>query len=70
MKITYDQTVDAMRIDFQRGNYEVSEEVGEGIIIDMNSEGKIIAIEILDASEKMSSESLKQVVIGSPFTIN
>ena len=33
MKITYDQTVDAMRIDFQRGNYEVSEEVGEGIII-------------------------------------
>ena len=33
MKITYDSEADAMRIKFQEGKYEVSEELRDGIIV-------------------------------------
>jgi len=53
MKINFDPEADAMRIKFQEGEYEVSKEVEEGIIIDITKDNKIIAIEILDVSDKM-----------------
>ena len=66
MKISYDQKADAMRINFQEGEYDVSEEVGEGIIIDMTKDGKVMAIEMLDVSERMPKESAENIIIGLP----
>lgn len=67
MKITYDPKADAMNIKFQEGKYEISKEIADGIIIDYTKSGKIIRIEILDASKRMPKDSLKNLIIGTPI---
>ena len=63
MKVRYDKEVDAMYIYAESGEYEVSEEVGDGVIIDISKDGKVIGIEILDVSEKFSPNILKSIVL-------
>ena len=62
MKVRYSKEVDAMYITVDTGEYEVSEEVGEGIVLDFTKEGKLIGIEILDASEKISKDNFNKIV--------
>ena len=66
MKITYDPKADAMNIKFQKGKYDISKEVAQDIIIDYIKTGKVIRIEILNASKRMPKESIKDVVVGMP----
>lgn len=54
MRITYDESVDIIYIRFREGDYEESDEVSEGVIVDFDKEGKPMAIEILDASKMLS----------------
>ncbi len=61
MKITYDKKADAANIVFQKGKYHVSEEIGEGVVVDYTKNGKIISIEILDVSKRMPKKSLHDV---------
>jgi len=63
MKVRYDKEIDAMFIRFQEGEYEGSKEIGDGIVIDLDKEGKVLGIEILDASEKISQENLRNIVL-------
>jgi len=67
MKITYDPNVDAMNIHFQKSKYSISEEIAEGIIIDMTKDGKVISIEILDVSKRMPKKSIQDVTVGIPM---
>jgi uncharacterized protein YuzE len=62
MEIKYDKEVDAMYITFEKGEYEVSEEIGDGIVFDVSKKGKLIGIEVLDASEKLSHPVLKRIL--------
>ena len=64
MKIKYDSKADAMNIIFQKGKYDISKEVADGIIIDMGEKGKILSIEILDVSKRMPKESIEDVTVG------
>lgn len=64
MKIIVDSKNDIMRIKFQEGEYEISKEVGDGIVIDMTKDNKIIAIEILDVSEKIPKKEIKEITVG------
>ena len=64
MKINFDPEADAMRIKFQEGEYEISKEVSDGIIIDTTKDNKIMAIEILDVSDKMSQKTLRNITFG------
>ncbi len=64
MKISFDPKKDVIRIKFQEGKYKISKEVDEGIIIDMTKDNKIMAIEILDISEKIPKNNLKEITIG------
>ncbi len=64
MKINFDSKADIIRIKFQEGEYEISKEVEEGIIVDMAKDNTIMAIEILDVSEKMPNRNLKDITIG------
>jgi uncharacterized protein YuzE len=50
VRITYDESVDIMYIRLREGDYEESDELSDGIIVDFDKEGKPMAIEILDAS--------------------
>jgi len=65
MKIRYDKEADAMYIYAEEGVYEVSEEVGDGLIIDISKDGKIIGLEILDASEKFSPQVFKNITLNN-----
>ncbi len=53
-----------MRIQFREGKHAVSKEVDEGIIIDMAKDNKIMAIEILDASQKIPKREIKEITVG------
>ena len=64
MKVRYDKEVDAMYVYVEEGTPEYSEEVGEGVIVDFSEDGKIVGMEILDASEKFSPASLKKMLIS------
>jgi len=64
MKIKYDSKADAMNIIFQKGKYDISKEVADGIIIDIGKKGKILSIEILDVSKRMPKESIEDVTVG------
>ena len=65
MKINFDPKHDIMRIKFQEGKYEISKEVDEGIVIDMTKDNKIMAIEILDVSEKITKKAIKEIPISA-----
>jgi len=54
MRITYDEKADALYIAFGEGPTTV-EEVAEGIALDWDGEGRLLGIEILDASKRVAS---------------
>ena len=62
MRIEYDKDVDAAYIyiagDIEDGEAKKTIELNENIIIDFNEQGKLLGIEILDASKIMNKRSL------------
>lgn len=55
MNITYDPSVDILRIILEESDIDESDEEIEGIIIDYNASGKLVGIEILDASQRVDN---------------
>ncbi len=51
--IKYWKDIDVLNIEVKKGDYEYSEEVAEGVILDIGKDGDIMAIEILDATKRM-----------------
>lgn len=58
MKVHYDEQADAVYIRFRSARYYESDEIKDGIILDYDKRGKIIGIEILDASTHLLPEEL------------
>ena len=54
MKVIFDPQTDSMSLIFREDEIADSDEVKEGVIIDYNKDGKIVSMEILDASEQIS----------------
>ena len=50
MRFHYDKKIDALYIRFNEKGYFESDEVRDGIIFDYDKKGKIIGIEVLNAS--------------------
>ena len=59
MKVTYDEEVDIMRIVFSEQAIEESDEEKPGLIFDYSKQGKIVSMEILEAS-KITAPALVQ----------
>lgn len=55
MKSRYDPTVDALSIRLSESSVVESEEVRPGVIIDFDAEGRIVGLEILDASKHVAA---------------
>jgi len=63
MRITYDPEVDAMSIVF-RETTVTTKHLGEGIAADLDAQGQLAGIEILDAVRRFGGrETLRQLVI-------
>jgi len=58
MKITYDKQVDAIYIGLSNFKPEGVIEVADGINIDVTPKGKVVGIELLDATQKVSLDTL------------
>lgn len=50
MKMNYDPKVDAMYIELAKGKYSKTRKVSDVILVDEDKDGKVLGIEILDAT--------------------
>lgn len=55
MKMKYDPKVDAVYIDLAKGKYEASRKISDSIVVDEDKKGKVLGIEILDATKNISA---------------
>lgn len=62
MRFHYDNTMDAFSITFHEGVYAESDEVKDGVILDYDEDGKIMGIEILDASKNFAPPFAESIV--------
>jgi uncharacterized protein YuzE len=69
MKITYDPETDTLTIRLKNVHISESDELQEGIIADYDAKGKIVGLEILDASERVTEpQNLLFESMGHPIT--
>jgi len=67
MHVRIDHAADAVYLNLTDRPIEGSEEVAEGIIVDYDAEGRIVGVEILDASKRTNDpDALKQFSFEVP----
>jgi uncharacterized protein YuzE len=59
MKLIVDKESDALYFRLDESSIIESEEVEPGIILDFNSNGKVVGVEMLSLSERIKPEQLK-----------
>jgi uncharacterized protein YuzE len=62
VRVEYDSKADAMYIWLRKARYEISEELAENVIIDLDKNGRIIGIEILDATKNLGKELINKIL--------
>jgi uncharacterized protein YuzE len=55
MKTTYDPEEDALYVRFADSQVVESEEVADGVVLDFDAEGRIVAFELLDTRKHLSA---------------
>lgn len=65
MKVIYDTETDVMDLILSDEGVSESDEIRDGVIVDYSISGKIVSIEILDASQKIADPKGIQYEIKS-----
>ncbi len=55
MKFKYDTKVDAVYIELAKGKYESTRKISDVILVDEDKKGKVLGIEILDATKNINA---------------
>lgn len=63
MKIEHDREADALYIQFRPAHPEGNMEIEDGVTVDLDGEGHIVGIEILDASDRLGIKALVNLTI-------
>lgn len=63
MKIEYSKSVDALYIKLRTAKIVDSRDIEEGVTVDLDENGHIVGLEILDASEKLNISDLVNISI-------
>ena len=58
MKITYDKEADAMYIELSTAPFAKNKEVDSRTILDLDSKGNVLGIELLDVSKRIPPKEL------------
>src|SRR3989304_8643561 len=67
MRVRVDHSADAVYVNLTDRPIKDSEEVADGIVVDYDAEGRIVGIEILDASKRNNNpDVLKQFSFELP----
>ncbi len=68
MEISYDKEADAMYIEFRKGEFAKNKKVDDFTIIDLDKDGKILGIELLEVSTRIPIESLSEIHVKNLLT--
>ena len=60
MRVRVDHGADAVYLNLTDRAIEASEEVADGIVVDYDAEGRIVGVEILDASKRSGDSAALQ----------
>ena len=63
MKINYDKEADAVYIELAKGEFEKNRKIDDFTILDMDKEGNILGIELLEVSKRFSAEALEKIYV-------
>ena len=63
MKIKYDKKTNAVYLELAEGSYEVSRKVSDDILVDEDKHGKILGIELLDATKNIKEFDPKKITL-------
>jgi len=55
MKIQYDSKIDAVYIELAKGDYKNTRKISDAVLVDEDKNGKVLGIEILDATENIKA---------------
>ena len=70
MRITYDPEADALYIELRHATPHDSIDLEEGVTADLDENGHVIGLEVLDARERLGSEALGSIAIEKlPLTL-
>ncbi len=58
-----------MYIEFRKGEFAKNKKVDDFTIIDLDSEGNILGIELLDVSKRIPAESLTEVSVKNLIAV-
>jgi uncharacterized protein YuzE len=61
MKLTIDRKADALYLDLDESPAAESEEISPGVILDYNVDGKVVGIEMLYLSKRVTEEKLRRM---------
>ncbi len=64
MKVKYDQEVDVLTIRFSDVPVEESDQDKPGVILDYDKDGKIVGIEILNASKQIENPKVLEYAVA------
>lgn len=64
MKVKYDKSVDILYIRLTDEVIDESDEAQPGFVIDYDSEGEVVGIEIMNASKKMRQPAMVELEIA------
>ena len=62
VRVEYREKSVAMYIWLRRAKYDISEELAENVIMDLDKRGRIIGIEVLDASKNIWKELVTKIL--------
>ena len=62
VRVEYDQKADAMYIWLRKTKHEKRAEPAENVVIDLDKNGRIIGIEVLDASKNLGKELVTKIL--------
>ncbi|MCL4430132.1 MAG: DUF2283 domain-containing protein [Chloroflexi bacterium] len=68
VKVEYDKKADALYIWVRKAKYDISEELAENVILDIDKNGRIIGIEVLDASKNIGQELVTKILNTEKIT--
>ena len=63
MKITFDKEADAIYIEFSSGEFVKNKKIDDETIIDLDKNGNILGIKLLNVSKRISRDFLSDISV-------
>ena len=63
MEIKFDKGADALYLEFSNAEFAKNKKIDSTTIIDLDKEGKIIGIELLDVSKSIPKDFLSSIIV-------